>query len=188
MEYSAKNGDKFDEQEIADYYSTFIERYQEIDDWQRYIKQIERGEERIRKKKDTRDALIEKVKKYDNPYIQLKINYFSSKNTMSRSWTELEDRFLICMLEKVGYEKSTVYEEIKRSIRIAPQFRFDWFIKSRTSTEIGKRCQFLLNLVEREYREAKYPQKEAPGKRKADEAGMSNKGPSSKSLKKSVKT
>merc|ERR1712088_875307 len=36
-----------------DFY-VFISRYQEIEDWQRYIKNIEKGEERLRKKRDTR--------------------------------------------------------------------------------------------------------------------------------------
>ncbi len=37
------------------------------------------------------------------------------------------------MLHKLGFEKENVYEELRQAVRSAPQFRFDWFIKSRTA-------------------------------------------------------
>lgn len=37
------------------------------------------------------------------------------------------------MLHKLGFERENVYEELRQSVRSAPQFRFDWFIKSRTA-------------------------------------------------------
>ena len=37
------------------------------------------------------------------------------------------------MLHKLGFDKENVYDEIRTAIRNAPQFRFDWFIKSRTA-------------------------------------------------------
>ena len=39
----------------------------------------------------------------------------------------------ICMLHKLGFDKENVYDQIRTAIRNAPQFRFDWFIKSRTA-------------------------------------------------------
>ena len=39
----------------------------------------------------------------------------------------------ICMLHKFGFDSENVYDEIRTAIRNAPQFRFDWFIKSRTA-------------------------------------------------------
>jgi hypothetical protein len=44
--------------------------------------------------------------------------------------------FQICTLHKVGFDRENVYDEIRAAIRDAPQFRFDWFIKSRT-TAVG---------------------------------------------------
>ena len=43
----------------------------------------------------------------------------------------------ICMLHQLGFDKENVYDEIRTSIRTAPQFRFDWFIKSRTALVSG---------------------------------------------------
>lgn len=37
------------------------------------------------------------------------------------------------MLHKLGFDKENVYDQIRTAIRNAPQFRFDWFIKSRTA-------------------------------------------------------
>ena len=37
------------------------------------------------------------------------------------------------MLHKLGFERENVYEELRQAVRSAPQFRFDWFIKSRTA-------------------------------------------------------
>jgi len=36
------------------------------------------------------------------------------------------------------------------SHRASPQFRFDWFIKSRTALELQRRCNTLITLIERE--------------------------------------
>ncbi len=35
-------------------------------------------------------------------------------------------------------------------VRHAPAFRFDWFIKSRTATELQRRCTTLISLIEKE--------------------------------------
>ena len=32
-------------------------------------------------------------------------------------------RFLVCMLHKLGFDKENVYEELRASVRNAPQFR-----------------------------------------------------------------
>ena len=38
------------------------------------------------------------------------------------------------MLHRLGIDKENVYEELRSAARSAPQFRFDWFLKSRTAT------------------------------------------------------
>lgn len=37
--------------------------------------------------------------------------------------------------------------------RASPQFRFDWFLKSRTALELQRRCNTLITLIERENQE-----------------------------------
>lgn len=43
--------------------------------------------------------------------------------------------------------------------RAAPQFRFDWFIKSRTAMELQRRCNTLITLIERENQELEEKEK-----------------------------
>lgn len=42
---------------------------------------------------------------------------------------EEEDRFILCMVHKLGYG---AWDELKAEIRRSWRFRFDWFFKSRT--------------------------------------------------------
>lgn len=70
------------------------------------------------------------IARYKAPFHQLRIQYGTNKG---KNYTEEEDRFLICMLHKMGFDKENVYEELRQCVRNAPQFRFDWFIKSRTA-------------------------------------------------------
>ena len=48
--------------------------------------------------------------------------------------------------------------------RSAPQFRFDWFLKSRTAMELQRRCNTLITLIEREVQE--WEEKEKVDKKK----------------------
>lgn len=51
--------------------------------------------------------------------------------------------------------------------RAAPQFRFDWFIKSRTAMELQRRCNTLITLIERENQELEEKEKLDRKKQKA---------------------
>lgn len=53
--------------------------------------------------------------------------------------------------------------------RCAPQFRFDWFIKSRTAMELQRRCNTLITLIERENQELE--ERERAEKRKGRGSG-----------------
>lgn len=39
------------------------------------------------------------------------------------------------------------------SVSCSPQFRFDWFLKSRKAAELQRRCNTLIMLIERENQE-----------------------------------
>eukprot|EP00123_Amoebidium_parasiticum_P017207 comp23754_c0_seq2/m.41063 comp23754_c0_seq2/g.41063 ORF comp23754_c0_seq2/g.41063 comp23754_c0_seq2/m.41063 type:complete len:1012 (-) comp23754_c0_seq2:256-3291(-) len=134
-------------EEVKEYSAVFWKRYKELQDYDKIIQAIENGEQKIQKREETAAALRSKVGRYRSPFQQLKIQYGTNKG---RNYTEDEDRFLVCMLDKLGVHSENVYELLQREIRMAPQFRFDWFIKSRTPSEIQRRCQQLLNMVDRE--------------------------------------
>eukprot|EP00124_Ichthyophonus_hoferi_P002492 Ihof_evm11s171 gene=Ihof_evmTU11s171 len=116
-------------EEVEAYSAVFWKRYREIQDWENAIGIIERGESKIQKREEIAAALRSKVARFRSPFQQLKIVYGTNKG---KNYTEDEDRFLVCMLDKLGVHGENTYELLLREIRMAPQFRFDWFIKSRT--------------------------------------------------------
>jgi len=73
----------------------------------------------------------------------------------------------VCMLHKLGFDKENVYDELRISVRAAPQFRFDWFIKSRTAMELQRRCNTLITLIERENQEIEEKEKQDKKKQKS---------------------
>merc|ERR1719447_1636429 len=125
-------------EEVVEYSKAFWERFKELQDSERIASQIEKGEARIKRRLLAGKALDKKIAKYKAPFHMLKINYGVNKG---KNFTEEEDRFLVCMVHKLGLNKENVYEELRAAVRSAPQFRFDWFIKSRTELEQKERAE-----------------------------------------------
>ncbi|KAK6365878.1 uncharacterized protein PV06_04637 [Exophiala oligosperma] len=146
----ANEVDSKEPDEIEEYAKVFWKRYTEIADYDKHIKTIEAGEEKLRKTNLQRKLLRKKMEMYRVPLQQLKINYTVS-TTNKKVYTEEEDRFLLVMLDKHGVDGEGLYDKIRDEIRESPLFRFDWFFLSRTPVEIGRRCTTLLNTVLREF-------------------------------------
>ncbi|KAK0644522.1 SNF2 family N-terminal domain-containing protein [Cercophora newfieldiana] len=136
--------------EIKAYAKVFWQRYTEIADYNKYLKVIEDGEDRMRKIEHQRKMLRKKMSQYRVPLQQLKINY-SVSTTNKKVYTEEEDRFLLVLLDKYGVDSEGIYEKIRDEIRESPLFRFDWFFLSRTPTEISRRCNTLLTTIVKEF-------------------------------------
>lgn len=132
-------------EELKAYAAAFWEDYTQIADHESLIDKIERGEEKIRKREYVQQQLTSIIKQYKYPVYQLQIPYGNAQK--SKNYTEEEDRFLVVTLQKLGYTRDDVYELMRREIRAFNGFRFDWFIKSRTSLELSRRCQTLINLL-----------------------------------------
>lgn len=135
------------EEEVERYAAVFKQRYKELNDWDRIIKNIERGEARITRKDEINRALKKKLERYKNPWLELKIQYGQNKGKL---YNEECDRFMLCMIHKLGYG---AWDELKAAFRTSPLFRFDWFVKSRTVQELARRCDTLIRLVEKENQE-----------------------------------
>ncbi|XP_040379012.1 probable chromatin-remodeling complex ATPase chain [Oryza brachyantha] len=135
------------EEEVQRYAKVFKERYKELTDFDRIIKNIERGEARISRKDEIMRAIGKKLDRYKNPWLELKIQYGQNKG---KFYNEECDRFMLCMVHKLGYGN---WDELKAAFRMSPLFRFDWFVKSRTTQELARRCDTLIRLVEKENQE-----------------------------------
>lgn len=136
--------------EVKAYAKVFWQRYKEIADYNKYIKIVEDGEERMRKIEHQRKMLRKKLSQVRVPLQQLKINY-SVSTTNKKVYTEEEDRFLLVLLDKFGIDSENIYERIRDEIRDSPLFRFDWFFLSRTPIEISRRCNTLLTTIVKEF-------------------------------------
>ena len=147
------------EQEIVEYAAAFKERGHKLSDADKIFKNIEKGEQRIQWQAAIMKAIATKLDKCKNPWQDLKLQYGPSKG---KAYNEEEDRFLICMVHKLGYG---AWEELKAEIRNSWRFRFDWFIKSRTPQELARRCDTLIRLIEKENEEDEEKVK-APGKKR----------------------
>lgn len=144
----AKEVEGKSEEEVRAYAKVFLERgASHLQDADRIFKNIERGEQRIQRQAAIMTAIATKLNKYKNPWQELKFQYGPAKG---KAYTEEEDRFLVCMVHKLGYG---AWDELKAEIRNSWRFRFDWYFKSRTPQELSRRCDTLIRLVEKENEE-----------------------------------
>ena len=152
------------QEEVRQYAKVFWANYTKLSDADRVLRQVERGEAKIHRQQEIMESLENKMARYRNPWRELKPVYGTNKG---KAYTEDEDRYLLCMTHKLGYGE---WEALKAEVRKSWMFRFDWFFKSRTPQELGRRCDTLVRLVEKELEEdAERSNKN--GKRKAVSTG-----------------
>lgn len=179
-------------EDVIEYSRVFWERCDELQDIDRILAQIERGENKIDRLAAIKKALDFKVKKYQQPFHQLKIPHSTVRD---QNWSEEEDRFLICMLQKLGFDSENVYDKMQSAIRFAPQFQFNLFLRSRTSADLQKRCRALLGLIMKENKKSENAPvkrrrrcKRKPQKKVSDASGMEFEDPEVQSKKRKEST
>jgi SWI/SNF-related matrix-associated actin-dependent regulator of chromatin subfamily A member 5 len=89
-----------------------------------------------------------------------------------------EDAFLLCMTHQLGYGN---WDELKAEIRKAWQFRFDWYLKSRSALELNRRVDILIRMIEKENEELG---RKKVDKRKAVRPASTSNGPKAKKQRK----
>ncbi|CAG8558323.1 7083_t:CDS:10 [Paraglomus brasilianum] len=145
-------------EEVSAYAEVFWERYRELPNYEEIIAKIDRGEARLRQTMEIQMLLEAKVAKYRSPLSQMQIQYNQAKG---KNYTEAEDRFLLVMLTKYGYGTEDVYERIREEIEAEGSlFKFNWFIRSRTTAEIARRCSTLISLLQKEQTEIEEKERE----------------------------
>uniref|UniRef100_A0A0A1WRH4 Chromatin-remodeling complex ATPase chain Iswi n=1 Tax=Zeugodacus cucurbitae TaxID=28588 RepID=A0A0A1WRH4_ZEUCU len=134
-------------EEVSEYNAVFWERCHELQDIERIMGQIERGKVKRQRRLSMKNVLDEKMLRYRAPFHQLRLQY---DNNMNNNYVEREDRFLLCMLHKLGADKENVYKQLHDAIRSSPEIQTDSFLKSCTTLELQRRCNSLILLIERE--------------------------------------
>lgn len=150
--------------EVRAYAKAFWRRYKEIEGFDKYLHQIEQGEEKIVKVQVQKESLRRKISQYKYPLQELVLRYPPAA-TNKRVFSEEEDRFLLVQLYRFGLDLPDVYERIRQAIRELPLFQFDFFFQSRNTGELSRRCLTLLACVLKEI----HPDQLAGQKRKRDQ-------------------
>ncbi|EIN12993.1 SNF2 family DNA-dependent ATPase [Punctularia strigosozonata HHB-11173 SS5] len=141
-EIQDKNAD-----DVAEYYPVFREKWMDLPEYPRIEARIKEGEAKRNKRDNLENLLAKKVNSVQYPMQELELNYPTTKGKV---YSEEEDRYLLCRLHYYGMRTEDVYERIKKDISEFPVFRFDWFFKSRSPTELQRRCNTLLGMIEKE--------------------------------------
>lgn len=137
------------EEEVREYAKKFWTSYEEIEGYERYVNQIEMGEEKIVKNRMQKESLRRKLAQYKYPLQELVLK-FPPASTNKRTFSEEEDRFLLVQLYRFGLDRPDIYERIRDAIRESPLFQFDFFLQSRNAAELSRRCTTLLACVMKE--------------------------------------
>ncbi|ODV81372.1 uncharacterized protein CANTADRAFT_58207 [Suhomyces tanzawaensis NRRL Y-17324] len=151
--------------EVRDYAKAFWKNYQDIDGYEKFINQIELGEEKITKVKLQKEALRRKLSFYKYPLQELVLKY-PPASTNKRMFSDEEDRFLLIQMYRFGLDRPDLYERIREAIRDSPLFQFDFFFQSRNPSELSRRCSTLLACIAKELHPE--TEKEENGKRKRE--------------------
>lgn len=136
-------------QEVREYAQVFWKRYKEIDGYERYIAQIEAGEDKIEKLKISKECLRRKLLAYRYPLQQLVLKY-PPATTTKRTFTDEEDRFMLVQMYKYGLDRPDLYERIRDLIKLSGLLRFDFFMHLRLTAELSRRCNSLIACVLKE--------------------------------------
>lgn len=109
-----------EEEEVKAYADVFFDRYTELKDGEKAMDRIKAGEEKLREQAERIAALHKKVKAYNAPMQELKLQYGQNKG---KSYSDEEDRFLLVRMHHHGIDRDDCYDLIKRDIGEWPLFR-----------------------------------------------------------------
>lgn len=160
------------EKEVAKYHEEFWARHTELPNDEELMKRITRGESKIQKEADEKNALKLKMQKYKYPRYQLRLNYFGTEN--STRYSEQEDKLMLCYIYKIGMNQPGAYATLRQALISDPELGLDWFIKTRNEEDLKRRINQLLELLAREIVENKPKEYKAKQARKWDQQIVSN--------------
>lgn len=135
------------EEEVVAYHRVFLSRMQELEDYERLVTKFERGDRKRLRKMEVKQLLDAVFANYGGSAHN--IPKFTIKYGMihkAKGFTPNEDRFLILQTYRFGYGE---WEKIKSSINKSSEFMFDYFFRSRSCIDIGRRVEILVKMLEK---------------------------------------
>jgi len=127
---------------VARYSSAFFSRISELPDYVKLVEKVDKGNKRVLREVEVKRVLEAKFA-CSSPD-DLKIAYGAYR---SRVFSENHDKMLLHLIHKLGYGN---WEQIRQAIKASPRFQFDWYFKARTSIELQRRAEVILNLIMKE--------------------------------------
>eukprot|EP01012_Entosiphon_sulcatum_P029158 TRINITY_DN3546_c0_g1_i1.p1 TRINITY_DN3546_c0_g1~~TRINITY_DN3546_c0_g1_i1.p1 ORF type:complete len:1055 (+),score=207.89 TRINITY_DN3546_c0_g1_i1:41-3166(+) len=123
--------------EVARYAACIKERGQELPEWVKLQKKIERGEQLRKKREAFMGAVKWKAKQMKADVVPTRLG----------PWDEVEDRQLVLAAAQCEYGQT---KEIMAKLLQDPALQFDWFVRSRSDKELLSRLEQISRQAERE--------------------------------------
>lgn len=142
---SALEGRKTREQ-VVQYHRAFFDHAPRADGFKSALLGIARGEARVKKFAEFEDMLERALQGYparEDVMERLPIPYAAALHK-GKGFTLQEDRFLLYVCRLLGYGE---WQKLQWAIRRDGEFRFDYFLKTRSLTQINRRVDALLRAM-----------------------------------------
>jgi len=93
------------------------------------------------------------VERFKDPWQELVLSYGQGRPA-AKEFTAAEDRCLLCLADTFGFGNwAKVKQELYRINAVQPDVFLDYFLLSSTEESLGKRCEYLMRLAERDVAE-----------------------------------
>lgn len=130
--------------EVTRYLVMFSERCQYIPEWLKIIEKLEKISQSLVKEAEIRQLLQRTTEQYPNPMTALKLEYGVSQGKL---YSMDADIYLVMSMARHGYGNWT---RIRQDIQTHSLFQLDWYLRSRTANELQRRCEVLIEVLERQ--------------------------------------
>merc|ERR1712129_232850 len=98
------------------------------------IKQIIEGEDNIERYQKYNELMKKKIAKYECPMQEMEFAG-CPYDSRAHGWRIEHDRFIVIKLCEVGYGN---WNDVRMAFLTDSQFRFDYWVKSRTALDVNK--------------------------------------------------
>ena len=155
-------------QELQKYEKVFWKRYTEMENGEKYVERIERGEAEIDKWNQIEETIFDKFKNNKTKVKEFTIDKISidsetgCKNKRNKKinrpaddylFTKPEDQFLAYSLFKYGYNN---WNLIKNEIRNSPRYMFNWRMQTNNNNDtLQSRSDMLIDMFKAEIDDSK---------------------------------
>eukprot|EP00978_Attheya_sp_CCMP212_P007132 scaffold16597_cov49-Attheya_sp.AAC.1 len=112
------------------------------DEWDRVISNVEKGEQKISKKRMLSSLLTKFVSTFDDPRNEMT---FANKGTAH--FCLEQDRALLCAVDKFGYGN---WDNVREELRTGTTLLFQHTVQGLNCDAIAKRCDYRMRQMERE--------------------------------------